>query len=73
MKLSSQHNQLLNYFHAGGTITKAEAFNIIHSTKADTRISELRALGYKIDDYWESGNGKRWKRYYMAEYRTGLF
>lgn len=37
----------------------------ISSTCGDKRISELRAAGHQINDYWVKRSGKKFKRYYL--------
>ena len=44
----NQHNAILDYLEAHGSITPMEAFSDLGITKLSTRISEMIRLGYKF-------------------------
>ena len=71
MNKLTQQAKILEYLKEGHTLTVLEAIPIIGSTKADTRISELRAKGVEIQGVWEENNGKRYMRYSMRRDTNG--
>lgn len=72
----TQRRQILQYCKENGSITIREASDYFHMNSASKRISELRRLGYEVQDEWEtninsSGKKKRYKRYYITEPARG--
>jgi hypothetical protein len=68
---SEKHNQgkaILEHIRKNGSITSLTAVLELHILDCRKRISELRRDGHQIIDQWEkSQNGKRYKRYYLAQ------
>lgn len=63
----TQRKRILDYLRKGGTLTQLEAFAKFGCFRLASRISDLKALGYKIASVFEKNerNGKRYKRYSM--------
>jgi len=51
--------------HPNRTISSLQALNMVGTMKLPTRISELRAKGFRISDGWVTENKKRFKVYFM--------
>ena len=70
-RLTVQQKQILDYIAAYGSITPMEAFSDLWITKLSTRISEMRMLGIRFDQTFESrenrfGRNVRYMRYRKA-------
>lgn len=64
-KLTPQQETLLDHFKLNGSITRIEGIVVHGMGDVLKRISELRALGYDIDDEWrKDAKGRRYKRYF---------
>lgn len=65
--MDTQHKRILEYLGSGRSLTTLEAVPLIESVKLTTRISELRRMGYIINDEWvKTPSGKRIKRYTLG-------
>ena len=69
--LTTQHKQILDYIAAFGSISTMEAFSDLGNTKLATRISEMKDLGIRFDQAYESrvnrfGRKTRYMRYRKA-------
>lgn len=67
----SQHEKIRKYMDAHGSITMNEAYEHLHITKLNTRISEMIRGGEKIEKKWEThknadGEVSRYMRYSKA-------
>jgi len=62
----SQNDTILAHLQAGNTITPAEAYAMCGSLALHSRISELRAAGYRIDSAMRSEHGRRWGEYWLT-------
>lgn len=70
--MESDNKQILKHLLAGLSLTKAEAYRLGYGISLNSRISDLRKLGYPIKDEWmkktnASGKELRFKAYYMDE------
>lgn len=68
----SHNDKIIAHLMKRRTITKARAFLLGYGISLNSRISELRQLGYPIRDRWVKrtnieGNEVRYKEYYMDE------
>lgn len=54
----TQHDLILDYMRDNGSVTTYEAFEELGITKLTTRISEFRAMGYKIRQQTYSGRNR---------------
>lgn len=72
MDKATQIGKILAYCAEHGSITVREAFTELNINSPTKRISEMRKSGkYKVDSIEESrtnqsGETKRWKRYYIT-------
>lgn len=72
MDKATQRSRILAYCAEHGSITIREAFTELNINSPSKRISEMRKSGlYKVDSVEESrtnesGETKRWKRYYIT-------
>lgn len=65
MKLTPQQEVLLDHLKCFGSITRIEGIVVHGFGDTAKRISELRALGYNIEDEWRrDAKGRRYKRYF---------
>lgn len=71
----TQQEKILRYLCFHDFITTMDGFTKLNLTKLTTRVSELRDLGFDIQDEWV-GN-KEYKKYFLGEndkkYYTQLF
>lgn len=65
-KLKGIKAKLLRWLEDGNTITAAEAFSVLGTVELPARVSDLRKMGYEIEDEWIEANGARFKRYWLA-------
>ena len=70
-RLTVQQKLILDYIAAFGSITPMDAFGTLHITKLATRISEMKTLGIRFDQVYESrkndsGRSVRYMRYRKA-------
>ena len=65
---TTQNEEILRYLRRpGASLTTAEAFSKLKTTKLGTRLSECRRLGWNIVSEWERGaDNKKWLRYRMG-------
>jgi hypothetical protein len=68
MKTSTQHTKILNHLEKVGSISVREGMVEYSIPSLTKRISELRRIGYKIEDQWKKHKvtGQWYKRYYLA-------
>lgn len=66
--MRTQHQQILDFMRDYGSITKLDGFTF-GCTKVDTRISELRKMGYNIQGTKEvnENTGAHYTRYRLVE------
>lgn len=69
--MESQRKRILKYCEDNGSITIREAFEELNINSPTKRISELRRLGYDVQDITETrrnaaGKSVRYKRYYIT-------
>lgn len=69
--MKPQCRQVLDYMKRKGSITVAEAFQELSIGSLTSRISELKAAGYKINGSVERGFNKfgdtvHYKKYYLG-------
>lgn len=67
MTPQTQKSRILRALKSGRHLSNMDLLAITHSRKSDSRISDLRASGESIGDYWCKKNGKRFKKYYWAD------
>lgn len=70
-RLTDQQADILDYISTFGSISPMEAFYDLGVTKLSTRISEMRMLGVRFDQEYESkenrfGKNVRYMRYRRA-------
>ena len=70
-RLTVQQKSILDYIAAFGSITPMDAFGVLRITKLATRISEMKMLGIRFDQVYESrkndsGRSVRYMRYRKA-------
>lgn len=66
----AQRMKILDYIKRHGCITARDAIIHCDCNSPRKRISELRDLGYPIEDRWRRNDeGKRWKEYYLYEHK----
>jgi len=63
----TQHQQILNHFYQGKSLTVAQALNELGIYALSQRCTDLRREGYPVQSEWVESNGKRFKRYYISE------
>ncbi|MBQ1296504.1 MAG: helix-turn-helix domain-containing protein [Clostridiales bacterium] len=71
-KINSQQNRILDYLTKHESITRLEAWNALGISELPKRISELRQIGYVIEDEWKEvtnryGERTRVKAYSLPE------
>lgn len=54
----TQHDRIINYLKAFGSITPMEAFMDLGITKLATRVSEMRKLGFEFDQEMEESTNR---------------
>lgn len=54
----TQHDRIINYLKAFGSITPMEAFMDLGITKLATRVSEMRRLGFEFDQEMEESTNR---------------
>jgi hypothetical protein len=57
--------KIYELLETGEKYTVVEFLRYAHTTEARKVISDLKKEGYEIKSNWRSGNGKRWKEYYL--------
>lgn len=62
----SQCEAILQHLEAGNTITPAEAYTLFGSLALHSRISELRARGYKVEMALQSNGRTHWGEYFLG-------
>lgn len=70
VKMESDNKKILKHLLAGLSLTKAEAYRLGYGISINSRISELRQMGYPIKDQWmkrtnDDGKELRFKAYFM--------
>ena len=65
MNKASQNAAVLRHMETVGPIDTWTAITEYHVTRLPARISDLKRLGFEIDDEWKHDplTGKRWKAY----------
>lgn len=68
----TQHDRIINYLKAFGSITPMEAFMDLGITKLATRVSEMRRLGFEFDQEMEESTNRygeivRYMRYSLPK------
>ena len=71
-KTNSQQKRILKYLSNHNSITRLEAWEALGISELPKRISELRQIGYPIDDEWREvvnryGERTRVKAYSIAK------
>jgi len=61
--IPTQNKRIIEYLRKHGSLTVLEAAIKLRITKLSTRIGELKVQGYRFYDFWEHGEGTKWKRY----------
>ena len=64
---ANQRQRIVNYCREHGSITVREASEILRINSPTKRISELRDMGYIVEDEWEKSENTRYKRYFIRE------
>ena len=54
----TQHDRIINYLKAFGSITPMEAFMDLGITKLATRVSEMRRLGFEFEQKMEESTNR---------------
>ncbi len=67
----TQHEQIIDYIHAFGSISPMEAFMDLGITKLATRVSEMIRNGEKIEKNRETGKNRYGKSIWWMRYRMG--
>ncbi len=67
----SQNDTVLAHLQSGASITSWEAIQKWHITRLARVIDDLEKT-HSIQSEWESGNGKRWKRYWIEQQKEQL-
>lgn len=65
----SQHDLIISYITAHGSITPMDAYGALGITKLATRVSELRRRGVEFEITMEKGHNKFGKAVRYARYR----
>ena len=65
----SQHEMILNYIDAFGSISPMEAFTDLGITKLATRISEMRQDGHQFSQRMETRKNRFGKTCHYMRYR----
>ena len=69
MKLTNQHLDILWYICKFGSISPMEAFSELGVTKLATRVSEMKSIGIRFDQGFESGKNRFGKSVRYMRYR----
>lgn len=64
--MQTQNKQLMQYLDRGGVLTTMNIMRMFDIASPTRRISDLRAIGYKIEATFVKKDGKR-----FAEWRKG--
>ena len=68
-RLSGMRLKALNILKSGVRLSELKGLTLGLGTSLRTRISELRAMGYDIqDEFVESDSGARYKEYFISKY-----
>ena len=65
MNRRTQQYRIMRYLETHKYVTTMIGFEELRIPKLTTRISELRAKGVNIKDYWYEDTNSRYKRYYL--------
>ena len=68
----SQHEMILNYIDAFGSISPMEAFTDLGITKLATRISEMRRNGYQFNQKMETRKNRYGKDSHYMRYSKAV-
>lgn len=68
-KLTNQQFSILAFICANGSITPMDAYSELWITKLATRISEMKAIGIRFDQEYESRENRFGKKVRFMRYR----
>jgi len=67
-RTNNMRDKILRLLQDGKHLSELDGLTYGYGTSFRTRISELRKMGHKIDDYFvNTENGARFKRYFLAK------
>ena len=71
LRLTGMRKKILSLLQQGLHLSELDGLQYGYGTSFRTRVSELRAMGYKIKDHFVTPeNGARFKRYYLESERA---
>ena len=68
-KLTNQQFSILAFICANGSITPMDAYSELWITKLATRVSEMKAMGIRFDQVYESRKNSFGKKVRFMRYR----
>lgn len=68
-KLTNQQFSILAFICANGSITPMDAYSELWITKLATRVSEMKAMGIRFDQVYESRENRFGKKVRFMRYR----
>ena len=68
-KLTDQQFQILSFICMNGSITPMDAYSELWITKLATRVSEMKAMGIRFDQAYESRKNRFGKTVRFMRYR----
>ena len=68
-KLTAQQYMILCFIVKNGSITPMDAFSELWITKLATRVSEMKAMGIRFDQVYESRENRFGKKVRFMRYR----
>lgn len=68
-KLTNQQFSILAFICANGSITPMDAYSELWITKLATRVSEMKAMGIRFDQEYESRENRFGKKVRFMRYR----
>lgn len=63
--MTPQQTKIIELLETGEKYTVVDFLRYANTTEGRKLISSLRRQGYDIKSNWRSGNGKKWKEYYL--------
>jgi predicted TPR repeat methyltransferase len=57
--------KIMELLETGEKYTVVDFLRYAHTTESRKIISDLKKEGFEIKSTWKSGNGKKWKEYYL--------
>ena len=63
--MTPQQTKIIELLETGDKYTVVDFLRYANTTEARKIISTLKKEGYLIKSQWKTGNGKKWKEYYL--------